>query len=140
MIRLSALLLLGTALFADTAQTVYFRGVMLPSNEVPAINIAATGNATLIAHILRDDAGKIISGSVDFNVNYAFPAAVTLTGLHIHPGAAGVNGPVTIGTDVSATNSIVSQSGVGSIAKQAPAINQAALDTLNGMLSDPSQY
>src|SRR5438477_10740069 len=106
--RLIAVLVFSAALFADTSETVYFRGVMLPSNEVPAVSIAATGNATLIAHIVRDDAGKIISGAVDFNVNYAFPGAVTLTGLHIHPGAAGVNGPVTIGTDVSATNSIVS--------------------------------
>jgi uncharacterized protein (TIGR03437 family) len=140
MTRSIALIFFATALFADTSETAYFRGVMLPSNETPPVSIAATGNATLIAHIVRDDSGKIISGAVDFNINHAFPGAVTLTGLHIHSGAAGVAGPVTIGTDLSGTNSIVSQTGVGSIAKQAPAITQAALDTLTGMMRDPSQY
>src|SRR5437016_14656852 len=90
----TTLIFFATALFADTSETVYFRGVMLPSNEVPAVNIAATGNATIAAHVVRNDAGKIISGSVDFTVNYAFPGAITLTGLHIHAAPAGVNGSI----------------------------------------------
>src|SRR4029450_9611449 len=101
--RLAATLIFcATAMFADTAETVFFRGVMLPSNEVPPVPIEGSSSALLTAHIVRDDSGKIISGTVDFSVDYNFPAAVTFTGLHIHPAPAGVNGPVVIGTDLSA--------------------------------------
>src|SRR5438477_7154565 len=94
--RLIAVLVFSAAVFADTAETVYFRGVMLPSNEVPAVNVTATGNATIIAHLVRDDSGKITSAAVDFNVNFAFSGPITLTGLHIHAAPAGVNGSITV--------------------------------------------
>ena len=139
-----AVLLFATGLFADTAEIAYFRGVMLTSNEVPATTVQATGNATLIAHIVRDDAGKIISGTVDFNVNFAFPPATTFTGLHIHAAPAGTNGGIIIrpDPDVSAGAPVVSQTGVGSISRSGPILptNQAGLDALAGMLRDPSQY
>jgi uncharacterized protein (TIGR03437 family) len=63
-----------------------------------------------------------------------------MQGLHIHTGAAGAAGGVTIGTDLSASNNIVSETGVGTITKQAPATSANALSTLNGMMRDPSQY
>jgi len=132
----------ATALFADTADTIYFRGIMLPSNEVPAVPIQGSSSAVLIAHVVKDDSGKILSGTVDFNLNYIFPGAATFTGLHIHNGAAGVNGPVIINTGLSATNTIATETGVGSISRQGPvlATDAAALATLNGMMADPSQY
>ncbi|MEO8663367.1 MAG: hypothetical protein ABI693_33225, partial [Bryobacteraceae bacterium] len=69
--------LLSVALLGQTAETIPFRAVMLPSNEVPAVNIAASGAATVLVHVIRDSSGNIVSGSVDFNVSYQFPAAVT---------------------------------------------------------------
>src|SRR5205807_7491842 len=77
----ATLMFCATALFADTAETVFFRGVMLPANEVPAVPIEGSSSALLAAHIVRDDSGKIISGTVDFSVDYNFTGAVTLTGL-----------------------------------------------------------
>src|SRR5262245_28914177 len=133
----------ATALFADTVETVYFRGIMLPANENPPTPIQGSSSALLVAHIVRDNSGKLISGTVDFNINYVFPGAVTLTGLHIHNGAAGVNGPITIRTDLGAgPASIVSDNGIGSIAKPGQILptDTAALDTINGMLKDPGQY
>ena len=37
----------ATALLADTAETVFFRGVMLPTNEVPAVPIEGSSSALL---------------------------------------------------------------------------------------------
>src|SRR5512134_2019674 len=140
----AAVLFSATALLADTAEIAYFRGVMLPSNEVPAATVAATANATVVAHIVRDDAGKIISGTVDFNVNYAFPANTTFTGLHIHAAPAGTNGGIVLRPepDVTAAAPVVSQTGSGNITRSGSVLgtNQAALDALAGLLRDPSQY
>src|SRR5437868_6510937 len=112
----ATLLFCTTALFAETVETVYFRGIMSPANEVPPVPIQGSSPAVLIAHIVKDDTGKIISGTVDFKVNHNFPAGVTITGLHIHAAPAGVNGAITIRTDVGAgPASIVSDNGSGSI-------------------------
>src|SRR5258708_40234656 len=101
--RLAATLMFcATALFADTAETVFFRGVMLPTNEVPAVPIQGSSSALLVAHLVKDNSGKIVSGTVDFNVNYGFPGAVTLTGLHIHQAPAGVNVAIMIRTNLAA--------------------------------------
>src|SRR5437762_173079 len=138
------LIFCATALFADTSETIFFRGLMSPANEIPAVPIQGGAAATLIAHIVRDNSGKIISGSVDFEISYAFPGPVTITGLHIHSGGAAVaSGPITIRTDIGAPPAaIVSQTGAGSIDRQGQVLpgDSAALDTINGMLKDPSQY
>ena len=137
-------LLCATALFADTAEIAYFRAVMLPSNEVPPTPVAATGNATVITHVVRDDTGKIISGTIDFNVNYAFPGETTFTGLHVHAAAAGVNGGIVLRPepDVTAAAPVITQSGAGNITRSGSVLptNQAGLDALAGLLRDPSQY
>ena len=65
--KLSICLLLSTAsLLAQTADIAYFRAVMLPSNEVPAVNANVNGMADMIAHVVRDSSGQIVSGTVDF--------------------------------------------------------------------------
>ena len=84
------------SLAAQTTETVSFSAVMLPANEVPAISVSASGSASVLVHVVRDAAGKVASGSVDFGVSYIFPGALTITGLHIHSGRAGVNAPVVI--------------------------------------------
>src|SRR5690349_748929 len=103
----AALLLLTASASAQTAETRIFRAVLSPLNEVPAItDYNASGVATLTAHVVKDASGKIVSGTVDFHVTYRFPGDATIQGLHIHSGAAGVNGPVTINTGLSGTNTI----------------------------------
>ncbi len=59
---------------AQTAETAYFQGLMLPSNETPPITgFNTSGLGTLVAHVLRDPSGKIVSGSVDFWIDYNYP-------------------------------------------------------------------
>jgi hypothetical protein len=139
--RFAALCFLSaTALFAETSETHYFRAILSSANEVPAVSVVASGNATIVAHIVRNDSGAIVNGSVDFLIGHTFPGRASMQGLHIHAGAAGSPGGITIGTDLSAGSAIVSETGVGSFSKQAPATSAAALATLNGLMTDPSLY
>ncbi|HWQ53195.1 MAG TPA: CHRD domain-containing protein [Bryobacteraceae bacterium] len=141
--HLAALLLLAAGtLCARSAETVYFRAVMLPANEVPPTSIAASGAATIRAHVVRDDTGQVIDGSVDFIVGYQFPASATFTGLHIHTGVAGANGPISIDTGISAANSVVDNTGRGVISRQAQVrgTDLLALIALRGMLDNPEGF
>ena len=141
--KTALLMILCAALAAaQTAETIPFRAVLLASNETPAVDLNASGDATILAHVVRNQAGDIVSGSVDFYVSYAFPAAVTLTGLHIHSGAAGVNGPVVINTGIGPTAPVTDPSGRGSLNRQAQVrpTDTAALAALKGLIADPAQF
>ena len=116
---------------------------MLPSNEVPAIAINASGAATIWLHVVRDAQGNVTSASTDFNVTYQFPADVKVTGLHIHKGKAGENGPVTIDSAIKSSDPVVEHQRARepSICKaRRHRTNAAGLDTVNGMLADPSGF
>ena len=139
-------LLLGagsiTSALAQTVESIPFRVNMSPANEVPAIvNPAINGFGTVWVHVVRDAAGKIVSGTVDFGVRYQFPSAITVTGLHIHKGDAGTNGPVLIDTRVNAANPIVDEIGAGAIARpvEVPA-GSANVAVLEDLLKSPSSY
>ncbi|MFM2124048.1 MAG: hypothetical protein RL328_499, partial [Acidobacteriota bacterium] len=140
-ILLTGLVSLGLTAVADTLETAYFRADMTTANEVPAITgLTASGRAIIAAHIRRNDAGAIVGGIVDFDVDYNFGANDgTFSGLHIHSGAAGVNGPVTINTGLATSENLVAQ-GTGNVTRPALANSAAAIATLNGMLTDPSGY
>ena len=123
-----------------TLETVYFRADMTTANETPAVTgVTASARAIIAAHIRRDEAGVITSAVVDFDVDYNFDGDGTFTGLHIHDGAAGVNGPVTINSSLAAADGIAAQ-GAGNIFRGAPATSAAALATLKSMLADPSKH
>ena len=137
------LLTLATGVFAQTAETHVFRARLSPANEVPPITgLAASGTATVVAHVVKNSAGEIVSGSVDFHVNHSFPGETTFTGLHIHTAPAGSNGGVNIDTGITGQNTVVSTSGAGTISRQAPVINdtRGGIAALTGMLRDPSGY
>jgi uncharacterized protein (TIGR03437 family) len=91
---------LAFPVWADTTQTISLLTTLLPSNETPPTTVNAIGNALILVHVIRDSSGNITSGSVEFNVSATFPAAATVTGLHIHKAPAGVAGPILIPTDV----------------------------------------
>lgn len=136
---LTIAVLLAGGLMADTAHTIPFRVVLSSDNEIPAVAGAGRGTATLWVHVVRDNAGEIVSGSVDFNVRYTVAAGSTITAMHIHSGDAATNGPVVIDSRVT---SFASATGAGSIANQgvvAPG-NTAGLNALRGLLQNPERY
>jgi hypothetical protein len=121
--------------------SVSFRPAMLPANEVPAItSVDAQGAALIKVDVVRDLTGKITSASVTFDVDYRFPGAVTITGLHIHNAAAGVNGPIVIDSGISSTNTITSSTGRGNIFRVADVTTSAGLDTVTALLATPGNY
>src|SRR5262245_371173 len=96
-----ALLLLGaSAVFSQTVETIPFRAFLSAENQatLPAgSETTATGGVTIWLHLVRDAAGKIVSGSIDFGANYKFAGAKTLTASHIHKGDATVpNGTIVV--------------------------------------------
>src|SRR5215813_6355171 len=103
--RLAAFLLFcSSMLLAQTAETVFFRAVMLNSNEVPATAADASGVADILVHVIRDSSGQVTSGTVDFLVRVKSGIATNAVGLHIHGGDATVSGGVVIGTSLSGGN------------------------------------
>ena len=138
---LLAVVLSGFGLAAQTVESIPFRAELSPRNEVPAItDLNASGAATIWVHALRDASGQVVSGSVDFEVRYSFPGEVTISGMHIHRGAAGVNGPVTIGAIGGAAGPAVTDAtGQGALSRQAqvPPGTSDALETIRGLLQDP---
>src|SRR5437016_3705373 len=107
------------ALFADTAETIPYLMYMTQANEVPPTGINAVANAIVRVHVVRDTSNKIVSGTVDFDLTYRFPAATNVTGLHIHNAPVGVNGAIVIPTDVSAANPVaIDATGRGTIFRQ----------------------
>lgn len=134
----SAAVLFTTAAAAQTVETIPFRAILSSNNEVPAISgLNATGAATILLHVVRDATGKVVSGSVDFsNVSYRFPAAVTIVASHIHKGTAADNGPVVIPAFSGSLAGVT----VGVMDQTQAQMSATNLDSVNGILADPSQY
>jgi hypothetical protein len=115
--------------------TPVFKLNLKPSQEVPPIKglrADAVGNVTF--DLERSSAGAIMSGEVIFYFNYAFPAAVTINGLHIHPGAKGTNGPVLVDSGVL---SIADADGKGNVTT---VVTGTAPGTLQAILDNPRGY
>lgn len=140
--QLLLLPLLACAALAQTSESYIYRAIMLTSNEVPAVNIDARGTGEIRARVVRDASGVIISGSVDFTVRHTMPANQTFTGLHIHRGIAGINGPVVINTGISAAAPVTSETGIGIINRQAQITptDTAALLALRDLVEDPASF
>ncbi len=136
------LLLFSASLLAQTADIAYFRAVMLPANEVPAVNVNGKGMADMVAHVVRDSSGQIVSGTVDFLVRVTLPTDNTATGLHIHSGGPTVAGPVVINTGLSAAANQAIKAGGDSVHRpaQIDGTNAAALAALRGLFTDPTQF
>jgi hypothetical protein len=139
---ISVSLLFASLAIAQSSDTILFRAIMLPTNEVPAAQIDARATADVRARVVRDASGQVISGSVDFRISHNFPANQTFTGLHIHRGIAGINGPVVIDSGITGAASLASETGIGVITRQAQirTTDTAALLALREMVEDPASF
>jgi uncharacterized protein (TIGR03437 family) len=94
---------------------------MRTGNEVPAVPQDGIAAGFAIATFTRDANNVIDSAEVRFIVKYRFPAAQflgpqTITGLHIHSGPAGTNGPVILDSGINAALGLrVAESGEGTV-------------------------
>jgi hypothetical protein len=115
---------------------------MNPGNEVPPItapnvDAGATGNVVVTMNVVRNAQGAITEANADFTVSLTgFPANTTLTGAHIHPGRAGVNGPIVVNTGI-VSGDIVLANGAGSFSRNGIAVTAALAESI---LNDPAGY
>jgi hypothetical protein len=77
-----------------------FTALLSPSNEVPAVGNAESGGSGAVQI-------TIIGNSADVYFQlYRFPGDTRVVGAHVHPGAAGINGPVILGTPITAAAAV----------------------------------
>jgi hypothetical protein len=89
-----------------------FTAILLPSNEVPPVTNAdasASGTMQMTMNVTRDAANNITGATYDFTITVTgFPAGTTLTGAHIHPGAAGANAGVVVPVTLTSSDTALS--------------------------------
>ena len=77
-----------------------FTASLSPANEVPPVTNAessVSGTVTVTMNTTKDSAGNITAATANFAVTLgSLPAGSVVTAAHIHPGAAGTNGPATV--------------------------------------------
>jgi hypothetical protein len=115
--------------------TAVFHLRLTPGEVVPhvgGLNAEGTGNLTL--DLTRDASGIVTGGNVVFYVNYRFPGSVTITGLALHQGARGANGPVAVD---AAVGTITDTDGRGNLTK---VVSGASATLLQALLTSPHGY
>ena len=127
---------------SPSAMPVIFTATLLPANEVPPVSgaeSAGTGAAQITMTLTRDAAGAITGGTADFYFQASgFPNDTRVQGAHIHPGVAGVNGPVIIGASPTATSPLEFQSN-GTIEYRQTGIPVSAANA-QAVLANPSAF
>jgi uncharacterized protein (TIGR03437 family) len=138
--NLAVLLLLSGSLYSQTSDSTYFRAILLPSNEVPALNNASRGVADILASAVRDSTGNIVSGTVDVLLRTTLPAANSITGLNLHNGPPGQTVPIALTSGVTADNSRPVQAGADLVHIPIPITSPTAIAALTALLADPTRF
>lgn len=121
-------------------QPAVFTAILRPANEVPPITNAessGSGAAQITLQLTRDAAGAITAATADFYFQMSgFPGNTAVVGAHIHPGVAGVNGPVIVNSGLTAAAPFVANTGTGEFRATgvtvAPALAQSIIDNPSG--------
>jgi hypothetical protein len=113
--------------------TPVFKLHLKPSQEVPPIKgLKAKARGSVTFDLTRDANGAITAGEVVFYVNYSFPGSVTISGLHIHRGAKGVNGPIVVSSGVATFTDSDGRGNITAVVSGTPSDLQAVLDNPRG--------
>ena len=122
-------------MFTDKTE---FQVNMATANEVPPVTgVTAQTPGKITVYTIRGATGAATAGAVLFDVNPSFPANTTFTGLHIHNGLAGANGPVRIDSRLGSFPILVGAGGSGNITRLVTVGSGDALATLNTLLMNP---
>lgn len=115
--------------------TAVFHLHLTPGQVVPRVTgLNAEGTGSLTVDLTRDASGNLTGGNVVFYVNYTFPGSVTITGLALHQGARGANGPVALD---AAVGTITDTDGRGNLTKVE---SGASASLLQALLTSPRGY
>jgi hypothetical protein len=130
-----ALVVIGgaTAKKPALSATPVFKLLLKPSQEVPPVKgLRADAVGSLTFDLERSGGGAITSGEVIFYFNYKFPGSVTITGLHVHQGAKGTNGPIVVDSGLGSFTDSDGEGNVTRVVTGTPATLQAILDNPRG--------
>jgi CHRD domain len=139
LIGLSIFFGVAPSLMAQSAQTFYIKAKLSPDNEAPAVTgFEGIGSVLVKITVNRDAGGNITSGVATFDAGYQWPTALTMTGLHIHSGAVGENGPVVIDSGLGST---VDSDGTGNITLISSTLTTPQqIAALNGLADTPHLF
>jgi uncharacterized protein (TIGR03437 family) len=115
-------------------------GLMSAANEVPPVNADATGNALVLALATLNSSGGLASGATYMETTYRIVGEQgTFTGFHIHPGAAGANGPASISSAIPAGTPIDSTGSgmVGPFFTEIDLTNAVQVGTFLNLFANP---
>jgi hypothetical protein len=118
-----------------------FRAPLLPANEVPpVVNVESPGHGSVQVtfDVTRNASGAITAATAMFYFQLTdYPTSPTIIGAHIHPGAAGVNGPVIISTGLSNTNTRTLANGLIEFTSPTVAVDPALMQQI---INNPSAF
>ena len=115
--------------------TAVFHLRLTPGEVVPHVTgLNAEGNGNLTLDLTRDASGNVTGGNVVFYVNYRFTGSITLTGLALHQGARGANGPVVLDAGIG---TVTDTDGRGNLTKVVSGVSASLLQAL---LATPRGY
>ena len=119
-----------------TVKGTFVSKIDLNPREVvpPVTGLRASGNGSLTFDVTRDSSGNVTSGNVVFYVNYDFPGSVTITGLSLHQGNRGANGPTAVD---AGTGTITDPDGHGNVTK---VVTGVSASVLTAVLNNPHGY
>jgi CHRD domain len=100
----------------------------------PVTGLHAKGTGSLTFDVTRDASNSVTSGNVVFYVNYDFPGSVTITGLSLHQGNKGTNGPVVLDAN---TGTVTDTDGHGNLTK---VVTGVSASLLTSVLANPHGY
>lgn len=118
-------------------RTVSLHQTLAPGNVVPRVeglDAAAGLEVTLDLRLLDD---QVVGGAVIYDLDYRFPASVLLTGLHIHRGGPGSNGPTVLSAGLATTPDT---DGRGRLAIRSVRPSGQAVEAVRDILRDPSGF
>lgn len=114
------------------------------ANEVPAVTTVTASGLGTIEAVRAYEGGRLAAGVVVFDVDYQVPSDAIFSGMHIHSGAAGVNGPVIINTGIAAGAASVpaGTSGAGNLFYRVEVATNVPTQssTLEGLFDTPADY
>jgi uncharacterized protein (TIGR03437 family) len=116
-------------------------GQMSAANEVPPVQANATGSALVLAFATVDSKGALTSGDTYMETTYNIVGEQgNFTGFHIHPGAAGTNGPASISSAIPNTTTIDSTGSglVGPFYTEIDLTNAVMVQTFLNLYANPS--
>ena len=124
-------------------QRAVVMAVMRPTDEVPKLeNLKASATGAVIADVTRDGSGEIETASLRFDVNFDFDDAAVLTGMHVHRGLPGQNGPVVLdsGLRMAEGNPPLVSRASAQLTAEMDLTRPGVSEAVGALLADPSNY